>query len=118
MATNPAADTLTADEALHFQTALDKYEPKDVHDALDGIDEAPLDGSEASTAASGPLVAGDGGPGVEVGTIEGGRVRLRVAYTDMSGAVYDELEMPAARFRGLVAKLLAFLEAEKAPRYR
>jgi hypothetical protein len=118
MATNPAADTLTADEALHFQAALDKYEPKDVHDALDGIDEAPLDGSQASTAASGPLVAGDGGPGVEVGTLEGGRVRLRVAYTDMRGAVYDELEMPAGRFRALAAKLLAFLEAEKAPRYR
>jgi hypothetical protein len=116
MAPNTGTDSLTEDEALAFEKALDRYDPKDVHDALDGIDERTVDGSEASTSASGPLIAGGGSPGVAVSAVDGGRVLLRVNYVNMSGAIYDELEMPAARFRRLAAKLLAALEAEKAPR--
>jgi hypothetical protein len=116
MAPSKDGDSLTADEAQAFQKALDRYDPKDVHDALDAIDERTIDGAEGSTAASGPLIGGGEAPGVAVSAIAGGRVLLRVHYSDMSGAIYDELEMPAARFRHLAAKLLAVLDAEKAPR--
>ena len=113
-----AAADLTDDEAKALQEALDRYEPKDVHDALDRIDEQTLRDCQGSLKASGQLVGGGTEPGVFVRKLEGGRAALRVAYTDINGAIYDDLELAASAVKRLVATLLASLKATKAPHRR
>lgn len=118
MSPTAAEGTLTDDEAKALQRALDRYEPKDVHDALDRIDEQTLRGRQAIVNASGPLVGGNTEPGVFVHNLEGGRAAIRVAYTDINGAIYDDLELPASAVKGLVETLIAALDAKKASRRR
>jgi hypothetical protein len=118
MSSNAATGTLTDDEAKALQQALDKYEPKDVHDALDRIDEETLRGCEGSLNASGQLVGGGTEPGVFVHKLAGGRAAIRVAYADINGAIYDDLDLAASAVKGLVGSLLAALEAKRAPHRR
>jgi|CZKU01.1.fsa_nt_gi hypothetical protein len=113
-----AADPLTDDEAKSLQQALDRYEPKDVHDALDRIDERTLNDCQGSMNASGQLVGGATETGVFVHKLAGGRAAIRVAYTDIHGAIYDELELAALAVKGLVQTLIAALEAGRAPHRR
>lgn len=113
-----AATDLTDDEAKALQEALDRYEPKDVHEALDRIHEQTLRDCQGSVNASGPLVGGGTEPGVFVRKLEGGRATLRVAYADINGAIYDDLELAASTVKRFVATLLASLEAAKAPHRR
>jgi hypothetical protein len=115
---SPAADPLTDDDARALQQALDRYEPKDVHDALDRIDEKTLDDCQGSMNASGQLVGGAVETGVFVHKLEGGRAAIRVAYTDINGAIYDELELAGSAVKGLVQTLIAALDARKAPHRR
>jgi hypothetical protein len=112
---NATAETLTDDEAKALQQALDKYEPRDVHDALDRVDEQTLRGCQASLNASGALVGGSTELGVFVHKLEGGRAAIRVAYADINGAIYDDLELAASAVKRLVETLLAMLDAKRAP---
>jgi len=118
MSSNAAAEPLTDDEATALQRALARYEPKDVHDALDRIDEQTLRGCQASLNASGPLVGGASETGVFVHKLEGGRAAIRVAYTDINGAIYDDLELAASAVKRLVETLIAMLDAKRAPHAR
>jgi hypothetical protein len=115
MSSNAAAEPLTDDEATALQQALSKYEPKDVHDALDRIDEQTLRGCQASLNASGALVGGATEPGVFVHKLEGGRAAIRVAYADINGAIYDDLELAASAVKRLVETLIVLLDAKRAP---
>jgi hypothetical protein len=109
-----APHPLSDDDARAFQQALDKYEPKDVHDALDRVDEKTLESCQASINASGPLVGGGTETGVFLNKLESGRAVLRVGYTDINGAIYDELELAGSAVKRLVDTLLADLQARHA----
>jgi hypothetical protein len=113
-----APHPLTNDEARAFQQALDKYEPKDVHDALDRVDQETLKGCQASLNASGQLVGGGGETGVFLNKLESGRAVLRIGYADMNGAIYDELELAGSAVQRLVDALLADLQAKHASHRR
>jgi hypothetical protein len=108
-------EVITDDLALKLGQALNQYEPKDVYASLDHLDGRLTRGPKMSAVASGPSVGG-----VELGVliykIEGGRVRLRVTVTDIQGAFYEELEMPAANLEDLAKAMLATLEREHAPK--
>jgi hypothetical protein len=114
MSSNAPADTMTDDDALELQEALNKYEPKDVYASLDSLDGRLTRGPKASAVALGPSVAG--GEGALIYKLDTGRVRLRITVADMSGAFYEELEMPAPNLGDLVKAMLATLEEEKAPK--
>jgi hypothetical protein len=103
---------MTDDETLKLQHALNKYEPKDVYSSLDALDGRLTRGPKMSAVALGPSVGG-GEPGALIYELDEGRVRLRVTVADISGAFYEELEMPAANLEDLVAAMLATLEREK-----
>jgi hypothetical protein len=113
-----APHPLTDEDARAFQQALDKYEPKDVHGALDRVDLKTLKSCQASINASGPLVGGSTETGVFVNKLENGRAVLRVAYTDINGAIYDELELAGSAVKLLVDTVLADLQARHAPHGR
>jgi hypothetical protein len=113
-----APSPLTDDDAKALQQALGRYEPKDVHDALDRVDEQTLRGCQASVNASGPLVGGATETGVFVHKLENGRAAIRVAFTDINGAIYDDLELAASATKRLVETLIAMLEAKNAPHTR
>jgi hypothetical protein len=108
---------LTEHEAQKLEDELNRFEPKDVHVALDGIDEHPLRGPEVSHQRTGARSVE--APGVEAGVLiyrgDDGLFRLRVTVTEMTGAFYDELEMTGESLRGLGAALLATLESRHAP---
>ncbi|HEX3769648.1 MAG TPA: hypothetical protein VHV30_02230 [Polyangiaceae bacterium] len=110
-----APHPLTDDDARAFARALDKYEPKDVHLALDRVDDELLKSCQASINASGPLVGGASETGVFLNRLASGRAVLRVAYADIHGAIYDELELAGASVKLLVDTLLADLQARQAP---
>jgi hypothetical protein len=108
---------LTEQEARKLEDDLNRFEPKDVHVALDGIDEHPLRGPDTSQQRTGARSVEM--PGVEAGVLiyrgEEGLFHLRVTVTEMTGAFYDELEMSGESLRGLGAALLATLEERHAP---
>jgi hypothetical protein len=109
---------LTEDEAQKLMDALNRFEPKDVHLALDGIDDHPLRGPDLGHQRTGarPVEA----PGVEAGVLiyrgEDGLYRMRITVTEMTGAFYDELVLRGASLRGLGAALLSTLEGHHAPK--
>jgi hypothetical protein len=109
---------LTEDETQKLVDALNRFEPKDVHVALDGIDEHPLRGPDRSHQRSGAREVET--PGAEAGVLiyrgEDGLFHLRITVTEMTGAFYDELAMSGASLRGLGAALLATLEERHAPK--
>jgi hypothetical protein len=102
---------LTTDEAQKLEQALNRFEPKDVHLALDGIDTHPLRGPDLGHQRTGARAIES--PGVEAGVViyrgDDDLFRLRITVTEMTGAFYDELEMSGASLRGLGAALLATL---------
>jgi hypothetical protein len=109
---------LTADEAKKLELALNRFEPKDVHLALEGIDEHPLRGPDIGHQRTGARAVDP--PGVEAGVLiyggEDGQFRLRITVTEITGAFYDELAMSGASLRGMGAALLATLEERHAPK--
>jgi hypothetical protein len=108
---------LTDDEARKLAGELNRFEPKDVHAALDGIDDHPLRGPDRGHERTGSRpVGGSGDGGVLIYRGEDGRFRLRITVTDITGAFYDELVLSGASLRGLGAALLATLEERHAPR--
>jgi hypothetical protein len=108
---------MTDDEARTLERELNRFEPEDVHLALDGIDEHPLRGPELSQQRTGARFVEM--PGVEAGVViyrgEEGLFHLRVTVTEMTGAFHDELTISGASLRGLGAALLATLERRHAP---
>ncbi|MGD0673930.1 MAG: hypothetical protein ABSC94_00840 [Polyangiaceae bacterium] len=107
---------LRDDELKAIQDELNKYEPKDIRLALDG--KHPLRGAEARTdsIASGPLDFGSVQPGVLIYRLEPGRVHIRITDAEMTGAFYDDLEVPDASVRALASALAATLENRHAPK--
>jgi hypothetical protein len=110
----------TDHDAKALADALNKYEPSDIHDALDAMSEAALrssgeSGSNRGAVTSGPLDFGSVDPGVIVYRTEGDTVRMRVTVAQMTGGMYDEIELPPDAFRGLVAALLETLAKKHAP---
>jgi len=109
---------LTENEAQKLEEALNRFEPKDVHVALDGIDEHPLRGPDTSHQRTGARSVET--PGVEAGVLiyraDDGLFHLRITVTEMTGAFHDELEMSGESLRGLGAALLATLDERHAPR--
>jgi hypothetical protein len=101
------------DELLALQSELNAFDPADVHAALDGIEQHPLCGPGVDTGvvASGPLDFGSTPPGVLVYRTEAGRVRVRITKAAITGGSYDEIEVADASVRGLIAALVAKLEA-------
>jgi hypothetical protein len=106
--------TLTDDEILSFQSKLNAFDAADVHAALDGIEQHPLCGPDVDTGvvASGPLEFGSVGPGILVYRTQAGRVRIRITVASISGGSYDEIEVSDGSARGLVAALVAKLDAQ------
>jgi hypothetical protein len=99
----------TIEEMRH---ALNRFEARDVHQALGDVGpdaSAGPDGS-ASIVGSGPLDFGSIEPGVLVYRTESGRVRLRVTSTDIAGGSYDEVEGSEDSIRRLVDALVSLLE--------
>jgi hypothetical protein len=111
---------MTDEEAQTLEKELNRFEPKDVHVALDGIDQHPLRGPEPHQQRTGARSVEV--PGVDAGVViyrgEDGLFRLRITVTEMTGAFYDELAMSAASLRGLGSALLATLEERHAPEDR
>ena len=109
---------LSADEARKLEQELNRFEPKDVHLALDGIDTHPLRGPDVGHQRTG--VRAIEAPGVEAGVViyrgDDDLFRLRITVTEMTGAFYDELAMSGASLRGLGTALLATLEERHAPK--
>ena len=105
--------TLADDELLSLQSKLNAFEPQDVHAALDGIEQHPLCGPDVDTGvvASGPLDFGSAAPGILVYRTVAGRIRIRITMSAITGGSYDEIEVADASARGLVAALVAKLEA-------
>jgi hypothetical protein len=108
---------LTEEESQKLADALNRFEPKDVHVALDGIDEHPLRGPEVSQQRTGARTVEV--PGTEAGVLiyrgDDGLYRLRVTVTEMTGAYYDELAMSGPSLCALVTALVAKLEGRHAP---
>lgn len=104
---------LADDELLALQSTLNAFEPADVHAALDRIEQHPLCGPDVDTGvvASGPLDFGSAAPGVLVYRTESGRIRIRITMAAITGGSYDEIEVADGSARGLVAALVAKLEA-------
>ena len=109
---------LTDDEARTLAEALNRFEPRDVHAALDGIDDHPLRGPDRGHERTGsrPVEGGSGDGGVLIYRGEDGRFRLRITVTDITGAFYDEVALSGPSLRGLGTALLATLEERHAPR--
>jgi hypothetical protein len=111
---------MTEDEAQKLEKELNRFEPKDVHVALEGIDEHPLRGPDRSQQRTGARSIEV--PGVEAGVLvyrgEDGLFRLRITVTEMTGAFYDELALSGESLRGLGQALLATLEERHAPEDR
>jgi len=111
---------MTDDEARVLERELNRFEPKDVHLALDGIDDHPLRGPDMRHQRTGARSVEV--PGVEAGIVvyrgEGGLFHLRVTVTEMTGAFYDDLAMSGESLRGLGAALLATLQERNAPEDR
>jgi hypothetical protein len=109
--------SLTDAEAKALADALNKYEPKDIHDALDAMADRGLRSSApgAGEVASGPLDFGSVEPGVLIYRTDAQTVRMRLTVAEMTGGMYDDFEMPPDAFRQLVAALLETLRKRHAP---
>jgi len=102
-----------ADDAIEdLQDTLNRFEPKDVHEALGAVGPGASAGTDGAPTmvGSGPLDFGSVEPGVLVFRVESGRVRVRVTWADIEGGSYDELEGSQASVARLVDALVASLE--------
>jgi hypothetical protein len=108
---------LTDAEAKAFADALNKYEPKDIQEALDAMPDRGLRSSApgAGEVASGPLDFGASEAGVLIYRTDAETVRMRLTIAEMTGGVYDDFAMGPDAFRRLVAALLETLEKRHSP---
>jgi hypothetical protein len=83
------SDRLSDDALASLEKRLNRYEPRDVRDALHAVRFVP----RRTAGASGPLDFGSVAPGVLVYRDEAGVVRIRVTVAEMTGATYDEVEL-------------------------
>jgi hypothetical protein len=119
----PKDAEFTDDEARSLAEALNKFEPSDIRDALDGMSEAiarvgPPEKPGTSAVSSGPLDFGSIPPGVFIYRTDAKTVRMRLTVARITGGTYDEIELPPDDLRRVVAALLQELANRQAPRAR
>lgn len=112
------AAAMTDDELAVLVERLNQFEAADVHEALSQIDARAIGGRSAgpsdAVAASGALPFGSASPGIFVGRLDSDRYRLRITASEITGAVYDEFELPADGLRALVDALVGALRGHGA----
>jgi hypothetical protein len=101
---------LTDEELKELQDALNRFEPEDVHQALDDMAEPRLHGAASTETASGPLDFGSIESGVQIYRLDPGRVRIRITMAEISGGSYDDVEVADANVETWVQSLVATLE--------
>jgi hypothetical protein len=110
----------TDEEATALTRTMNRYEPSDIHAALDDMRELVETGggSRRATVASGPLDFGSVAPGVLIFRTDAQTVRMRLTLAEMTGGLYDEIELAPDAFRRFAAALLEALAKRNAPHTR
>lgn len=107
-------ESLSDSELKALEATLNRFEPTEVREALNRVGHKATSADSANATASGPLDFGSIPAGVLVYRGENGVARLRVTVTEMTGAFYDEFELPDARLAALVRTAVETLRGSRA----